>query len=236
MGKIDMQNKSTVITKQELLKKLNEEGIKITSRTLTYYMDLGLIPKGNLKYVEGVRGSVSFFKENVLFMIKGIKKMTNPKVVKDLATGVEVVLSLKLKEVVKFKNLVYDYNEMELTKYFSFTYREMPAGCSEGYFAYMNERGKLEQVVINYAFAEAGLFYEGQSRIISDNPTGDDIYTDPPDPGMPLVPLIYTVKDLKKVVEIRVKIPREDPPNRIYYTEVIYSKKGIEIKQKGPGD
>lgn len=222
---LDTKKQKGFLTKRELLELLKQDGIEMTTRTLTYYADLCLIPKGIVKYIPGIRGSVSYFKENVFFMLKGIKKMTDQRAVKDIETGFVTVLSLKLKEVVKFKNLIYNYNEIELTKYLSIIRPELPPTYKLGYFAFINEQSKLVQVIIHYAHAEAGLFWESESYSLSDKP-GHSIDWQPH---------LYTVKDLGKVVEIHIDIQREDSKKRIFYNEVIYSKRGIEIKER-PGE
>lgn len=132
-----------LITKQELLNQLKKDGIKIPSRTLTYYMDLGLLPKGILKFIPGLTGSVSFFKDNILLMIAGIKELSE-------------TYKLTLKEISKFKNLVYNFNELELAKYF-----DELEGIADEYIkmAHTLERIKLERIVKIYACAEVGYKY-----------------------------------------------------------------------------
>lgn len=64
-----------MITKQELLKKLAKEKIKIGDRMLTYFISLGLIKKP-MRYGLGKgKGSVSEFDDRVIDDIKAIMKL-----------------------------------------------------------------------------------------------------------------------------------------------------------------
>jgi len=208
---------SGLITKEELLNQLKKEGVEIASRTLTYYMDLGLIPKGNKTFIRGIAGSVSYFEGNTLLMITGIDKLTKK-------------YGFTLKEISKYKDLIYNFKELEMAKYFS----KLPEEIKNEYEIETDEfegmkivhnlhRFKFQIILKIYACAEAGYKYGLEIRGIN---------------GKVFMPIMHIKREGKRIIEIHVKIidvnvlgssVGKAQKDIKAFKEIIYSKRGIKI-------
>ena len=201
-------HKNNYLTKGELLNQLKNKGIKIPSRTLTYCIDLGLIPKSNKTFIRGIAGSVSYFEENTLLMITGIKLLTE-------------YYGYQLKEISKYKNLVYDFNESEIYKIVT-----KPKNNKDEYaiLRYERELTKFENIITTYGCFELG-HKPGLKIMMIDHK-----------PYMPTIKY-YTNKE-NRITEIAVKIQYSEAipgkktavlENLKFYKAVVFSKNGIEI-------
>lgn len=185
---------SGLIIKQELLNQLKKEGVKITSRTLTYYMDLGLIPKGIKKFIPGLIGSVSFLKENTPLIIAGIEEMKQK-------------YGLTLKEIAKYRNLIYNFNELEITKLNEIEY------------------AKFREIILGFACIEVGYKLGLTNKLIAIN---DKIYI----PQIYVKKEKNRIIEVHiKIIDINILgcSVGKAIKNIEAFKEIIYSKKGIEI-------
>jgi len=195
-----------LITKQEVLKQLKRYGIEIKSRTLAYYIAEKLIEPPIKKGMPGITGSVSFFKEQTPLIIVGLEKLNKK-------------YGLALKEISKYRSIVYNFDQKELIKYL--------AEPKKNETELKQQLTRLENIrffmVLNhYACAEAGYQYDYENGGFTIE--GKRI----------LVVNFHEIKEGKLVelhVELKVAAPGKikslsDLPD---FKEVIYSRKGIEI-------
>ncbi|MDD5689503.1 MAG: hypothetical protein PHQ76_04395, partial [Caldisericia bacterium] len=195
---------------QELLKKINEK-CEFPSRKLTYYTNLGLIPKGIKTFIPYLKGSVSWFEKKVLLIIPAIERLTKG-------------YDLTLKEVSKYANLIHNFNSEELVNYF-LPLEEIkglnPEECDE-YIRYAHKlnQHKFKSILKVYAYAKAGYEYDYRylSFIVDDKSLISSIE---PEISNSEVKKIY-VRFLELKPGIKIS-NNEDLANLPVFKEVIFS-------------
>ena len=131
--------KKGYITKQEVFQILKEKyKLNFSKRNLQFYISEGLLEPGIVERFPGISGSVSFYREKIPLFIFGIKELLK----KD---------KLTLKEIKKYKNLVYEFNQDSLADYL----------CKDIFSKKISnlEKAKFLTVLEYFAFAEAGIKY-----------------------------------------------------------------------------
>ena len=213
-----------LITKQEVLDQLKRYGVEISSRTLAYYIAEKLIEPPIRKGMPGITGSVSFFREQTPLIIPGIKELTEK-------------YELTLKEVRKYKDLIYNIKELEISSYFFELSGEIKNkyGIETDEFQYMKtihdlNRIKFISVLKVYACAEAGYKYD---------PKISGLKIDNKDFIAIAFPTFKLLIDRNIVKTIHVKIVEKDilkSKNVVKtfeelkaFKEIIYSKEGMKI-------
>ena len=153
-----------------------------------------------------ITGSVSFFKEQTPLIIVGLEKLNK-------------IYGLALKEISKYRSIVYNFDQKELIKYL--------AEPKKNETELKQQLTRLESIrffmVLNhYACAEAGYQYDYEHGGVTIE--GKRI----------LVVNFHEIKD-GKLAELHVKL-KKTAPGKIKslsdlpgFKEVIYSRKGIEI-------
>jgi len=131
--------KKGYITKQEIFQILKEKyKLNFSKRNLQFYISEKLIEPGIMERFPGISGSVSFYNEKIPLFIFGIKELLKKH-------------NLTLKEIKKYKNLVYEFNQDSLADYlrkdiFSKKISNL-------------EKAKFLTALEYFAFAEAGIKY-----------------------------------------------------------------------------
>lgn len=201
--------KNGYITKIELLEILKKES-NFSKRNLQFYIDEGLIEPGIREYFPGISGAVSFYSEKTPVMIAGIKELNEKH-------------KLTIKEISTYKNLIYNFDEWELSRYLT----NPPLArmfADTKYNRYKNrvsqiEKAKFNMVLNYYACAELGYkYYHGW----------DDFIIDKKQSFVSIEPVI---KD-NIITEIQVEVKDNEPgfTNSKTIGNIVYSKRGIEIK------
>lgn len=129
--------KKGYITKQEIFQILKEKyKLNFSKRNLQFYISEGLLEPGIVERFPGISGSVSFYREKIPLFIFGIKELLKK-------------YKLTLKEIRKYKNLVYEFNQDSLADYFdSDIYSKKISSI---------ERSKFHTALVYFASAEAGI-------------------------------------------------------------------------------
>ena len=184
-----------LITKQEVLDQLKRYGIKIKSRTLAYYIAEKLIKPPIRKGMPGITGSVSFFKEQTPLIITNIKSLIEK-------------FELTLKEISKYKDLGYKFDESKINKLNKIEYAKFETvitayACAEvGYdnwFKIKSRNGEVCQPVF-YAKCEENKIIEIHVKIIDINVLGRSAVTNTPIRELPAYKEIIFSKEGMKII------------------------------------
>jgi hypothetical protein len=204
--------KKGYIAKSEVFKILKDKyKINFSKRNLQFYIDEGLLENGIKESFPGISVSVSFHLEKTPLIIAGIIELNQKH-------------KLSIKEIGTYKNLVYNFDEWELSRYFTESSLARYFIDVE-YNRYKNrvsqiEKAKFNMVLNYYACAELGCkYYHGWDDFIIENKQ-TYVSIKPP-----------VIKD-NIIIEIQVAV-KESVPGLTDLKDIgniVYSKRGIEIK------
>lgn len=189
-----------VISTKEIMEYLKRKyNLEIDQSLLFQYAKKGLIPKGKKIGQGKSKGVQTFWEDSVKYLPYYIKQL---------------LVYCKLQEISKYKNLVYNFDELEIAEVFP---RKEQLEEDPKKF----ERQKFQNVIVAYACAEAGHEYGLEIRGINNK-----IF----------VPIIYAKIEENRIKEIHIKIVdtgelqnEKSLKDKKAYKEIIFSKKGKEI-------
>lgn len=179
--------KKGYITKQEIFQILKEKyKLNFSKRNLQFYISEKLIEPGIMERFPGISGSVSFYREKIPLFIFGIKELLRKH-------------NLTLKEIKKYKNLVYEFNQDSLADYLCFDYSKKISNL---------EQTKFMTALEYFAFAEAGIKYSRKKFLpvhkstIIDKVEEIRVVLKELPPG---IIKVYSLDDLKTIKEVIFK-------------------------------
>ena len=187
-----------MISTKEVMKFLTKEfNLEIDHSLISKYAKIGIIPQGHKTGHGKAKGVSTDWENPVPYLMYYINQLVKEH-------------RIKLDEIGKYRKLIYDFNQLELTKIYT------------GITPLNNlERSKFEMIVITYACAEAG--HKNAFRLKAIN-------------GKLFMPIFYVKVEENRIKELHVKIVDtkqlthgSTPGGYKAYKEIIYSKEGMKI-------
>lgn len=201
--------RTLMLSTQEVLKFLVKNyNLEVDHSLIFKYAAKGLIKKGKKIGQGKSKGVQTFWEDSAPYKIYNIKQLLKKH-------------GLKLEEIIKYINLVYNFNELEINKIYTIKYTS--GYTLENRYEYIRntEIPKFENVIISYACAEAK--YRPGLEIRSIN-------------GKIFMPIFYSKVEENSIKELHIKILTiEELQNdktlkdKKAYKEIIYSKEPVKI-------